>query len=137
MPGMTPHLANEINDHLLRGETYAGPSSYWLGLIKSFTNDTTWTEADYTGYARVEVAQGTSTWDAASNGSTAINLASDLVFPKNTGSNQNVTHLGIWDASTSGNLLWVDAITGQPVTIATSDKPFIGDGDVTIDSDAN
>jgi hypothetical protein len=61
------------------------------------------------GYARVSISG--STWNAASDGSKTNGTA--ITFPTATGSWGTITHMGIFDAATSGNLLWSTELTSS------------------------
>jgi len=79
------------------------------------------------GYARVAA-----TFSAASSGTASSNAA--VEFPAATGSWGTVSHFGIFDASTSGNLLIHGAFTASKV-IATGDILRIASGDLDISAD--
>lgn len=54
------------------------------------------------------------TWVAASGGNKA--MTGTLSWPSWAGSAETITHISVWDASTSGNFLWSGALaTGKAV----------------------
>lgn len=126
MSALSDYLENEILDHILGTGAYTMPSSVYVGLSTgSFVDDNSGTELSGSGYARKVASFG-----AASSG-TASNDAA-IEFPAATGSWGTITHFGIFDASTSGNLLIHGALTSSKV-IESGDilKVAVGDMDIT------
>ena len=102
------------------------PTTVYVGLSTgSFNDDNSGTELSGSNYARESISFG-----AASSG-TASNDAA-VEFNAATGSWGTVSHFGIFDALTSGNLLIHGALTASKV-IETGDilKIAIGDMDIT------
>ncbi len=123
----TNHLETEILDHVFGGNAYTAPSTLYLGLYTATPSDTGGgTELSGSGYARQAMAMSVS-------GNTASNTAAEE-FATATGSWGTVTHVGVFDASTSGNLLAYGALS-ESKTIATGDVFRIpaGDLDITLD----
>ena len=123
----TNHLETEILDHVFGGNAYTAPSTLYLGLYTATPSDTGGgTELSGSGYARQAMAMSVS-------GNTASNSAAEE-FATATGSWGTVTHVGVFDASTSGNLLAYGALSTSK-TIATGDVFRIpaGDLDITLD----
>ena len=123
----TNHLETEILDHVFGGNAYTAPGTLYLGLYTATPSDTGGgTELSGSGYARQAMAMSVS-------GNTASNSAAEE-FATATGSWGTVTHVGVFDASTSGNLLAYGALSTSK-TIATGDVFRIpaGDLDITLD----
>jgi len=128
MSAMSDYLENEILDHILATGSYTAPTAVYVGLsTASFADDNSGTELSGSGYARVAA-----TFGAAASG-TASNSAA-IEFPAATGSWGTVSHFGIFDASTSGNLLIHGAFTASKV-IASGDILKINTGDLDISAD--
>jgi hypothetical protein len=128
MSAMSDYLENEILDHILATGSYTAPSAVYVGLsTASFGDDNSGTELSGSGYARVAA-----TFGAAASG-TASNSAA-IEFPAATGSWGTVSHFGIFDASTAGNLLIHGAFTASKV-IASGDILKISTGDLDISAD--
>jgi hypothetical protein len=128
MSAMSDYLENEILDHILATGSYTAPTAVYVGLsTASFADDNSGTELSGSGYARVAA-----TFGAAASG-TASNSAA-IEFPAATGSWGTVSHFGIFDASTSGNLLIHGAFTASKV-IASGDILKISTGDLDISAD--
>ena len=126
MSALSDHLENEILDHILGTGAYTMPTTVYVGLSTgSFNDDNSGTELSGSNYARESISFG-----AASSG-TASNDAA-VEFNAATGSWGTVSHFGIFDALTSGNLLIHGALTASKV-IETGDilKIAIGDMDIT------
>jgi len=93
-------LENALINATLRATTYTSPATVYVSLYTTDPTDAdTGTEVSGGSYARTAV-----TFGAPSNG-VSTNSA-DVTFPTATGSWGTVTHIGIHDALTSGNLLF-------------------------------
>ena len=126
MSALSDYLENEILDHILGTGAYTMPTNVYVGLSTgSFADDNSGTELSGSGYTRKVASFG-----AASSG-TASNDAA-IEFPAATGSWGTVSHFGIFDASSSGNLLIHGALTSSKV-IESGDilKVAVGDMDIT------
>lgn len=126
MSAMSNYLENEILDHILGTGSYTMPSTVYVGLSTgSFGEDNSGTELSGNNYSRVSAS-----FSAASGGTTSNSGA--LEFAAATGSWGTVSHFGIFDASSSGNLLIHGALSASK-TIATGDilRFAAGDLDVT------
>jgi hypothetical protein len=93
-------LENALINAVLRNTTYTSPATVYVSLYTTDPTDAdTGTEVSGGSYARTAV-----TFGSPSNG-VSTNSA-DVTFPTCTSSWGTVTHIGIHDASTSGNLLF-------------------------------
>jgi len=125
MSAMSDYLENEILDHILGTGAYTMPTTVYVGLSTgSFNDDNSGTELSGSGYARQSIAFG------AASGGTASNSGA-VDFPAATGSWGTVSHFGIFDASTGGNLLIHGALTASKA-VATGDILRIATGDMDI-----
>ena len=108
MSAFSNHVEDEIIDLFLRSGSYTGSAPYVALFTADPTDDTTTAlanEADYTNYARQA-----GTFTASSNGVTQNTAQID--FPANGGGvAQTITHVGVFDAATNGNLLFHAALT--------------------------
>lgn len=126
MSALSDYAENKILDHILGTSAYTFPSQAYLGLSTgSFGEDNSGTELTGNNYSRVAI-----NFDAASGGTTDNTAA--VEFAAATGSWGSVSHFGIFDASSSGNLLVHGAFSAAK-TIGTGDilKIAAGDLDVT------
>jgi len=125
MSAMSDYLENEILDHILSVGSYTMPSAVYVGLSTgSFNDDNSGTELTGNNYSRVAA-----TFSAAASGTTSNSAA--IEFAAATGSWGSVSHFGIFDAASSGNLLIHGAFTVAK-TIASGDILKIPTGDLDI-----
>jgi len=125
MSAMSDYLENEILDHILATGAYTMPSAIYIGLSTgSFGDDASGTELNGNGYTRKVIA-----FDAAIAG-TADNSGA-VEFPAATASWGTVSHFGLFDASSGGNLLIHGAFTAAKL-IDTGDILKIAAGDLDI-----
>tara|TARA_R110000796_G_scaffold62386_3_gene143892 strand:+ start:244 stop:630 length:387 start_codon:yes stop_codon:yes gene_type:complete len=126
MSAMSDYLENEILDHILGTGAYTMPTTVYVGLSTgSFNDDNSGTELSGSGYARQSAS-----FSVASGGTTSNSGA--IEFPAATGSWGTVSHFGIFDASSSGNLLIHGAFSASKA-ITTGDilRISVGDLDIT------
>lgn len=95
----TTYLKNKILDHVYRNVSYTPPAAVYMGLFTAAPSDAGGgTEVSGGGYARQAI-----TFGAASSGVIANTAAID--FSASGANFGTITHIGIFDASTAGNLL--------------------------------
>jgi hypothetical protein len=100
MAEFSNYLENALINAVLRNTTYTSPATVYVSLYTTDPTDAdTGTEVSGGSYARTAVTMG-----APSNG-VSTNSA-DVTFPTATASWGTVSHIGIHDASTAGNLLF-------------------------------
>jgi hypothetical protein len=125
MAEMSNYLENALINVTLRATSYTAPTTVYVAL---YTNDPTdadtGTEVSGTSYARQSV-----TFGAPSNGATTNSAA--VEFPQAGGAWGTITHIGIRDASTAGNLLYHTALDASK-TIATGDVFRIASGSLSV-----
>jgi hypothetical protein len=105
------YAENKINELLVGKTAFATPTAH-VALYTAAPSDAGGgTEVSGGSYARK--ATTGSDWAASSGGSIAN--AAALTFPTASGSWGTVTHFGVLDASSSGNLLFWGALTASKV----------------------
>lgn len=121
MAAMSDYLENKLIDFLFRGQTLTAPATIYVGLLTAAPSDTGGgTEVSGGSYARASVtsslanwagtqASGSTTASTGTNGTTSNNNA--ITFPVPSANWGVITHIGIYDASTAGNLLFWAALT--------------------------
>lgn len=125
MAGISTYLANKLLDHSLRNVSFTPPTAVYVALYTSDpTAADTGTEVSGGGYARQQV-----TFNVASGGQITNN--SDIIFPTATASWGTITHIGIRDAATGGNLLYFSTLS-IPKTIDAGDQLKIPAGQLVI-----
>lgn len=111
---MSNYLENALINAVLRNTSYTTPSTVYVGLFTSDPTDAnTGTEVSGGSYQRKAV-----TFSSPSNGVTSNSSA--IEFDQATANWGTVTHMGILDASTAGNLLFHGQLTSSK-TIETGD----------------
>ena len=122
-------LETELLDHVFTNTAYTAPSTLYLSLHTANPDeDASGTEVSTSGtaYVRQEVtftvSGNTATTDAA------------VEFPTATDNFGTVSHVAVWDAESSGNMLAYAALTTSK-TIETGDVLRLpaGDLDITLD----
>jgi hypothetical protein len=125
MAEMSNYLENALINATLRNTSYTTPTTVYVALYTSDPTDAdTGTEVSGTSYARQSV-----TFGSPSNGVTTNSAA--VEFPQAGGSWGTVTHIGIRDASTSGNLLYHTALDASKA-ISTGDVFRIASGSLSV-----
>ena len=125
MAEMSNYLENALINATLRNTSYTSPTTTYLALYTTDPTDAnTGTEVSGGSYARTAVTMG-----APSNGVSTNSAA--VEFPQATGSWGTVSHIGIWDASSTGNLLFHTALDTSK-TIETGDIFKIASGSLSV-----
>jgi hypothetical protein len=127
MAEMSNYLENALINATLRATTFTSPATVYVGLYTADPTDAgTGTEVSGGSYARQSV-----TFGAPSNGVSTNSAA--VEFPQCTSTWGTVSHIGILDASTSGNLYYHTALDSSKI-IETGDvfKIAIGNLSVTL-----
>lgn len=121
MSAMSDYLENKLVDHLFRAQTFAAPATLHVGLLTAAPSDSGGgTEVSGNAYARVAVttaltafagtqSAGSTVASSGTGGQTSNNAV--ITFPTPTGNWGTVSHFGIYDAASSGNLLFWGALT--------------------------
>lgn len=118
------YLETKVLDHVFAGTAYTAPTTLYVALFTAAPSDSGGgTEVSGGAYARQTIAFTTS-------GDTTSNNAA-VEFPTATANYGTVTHVGIYDASTAGNLMAWAALTSSK-TIETGDVFRIPSGDLDI-----
>jgi threonine dehydrogenase-like Zn-dependent dehydrogenase len=119
------YLETEILDHVFAGAAYTAPTTKYLALFTALADGEAGsvTEVSGGGYVRQSVAFTTS-------GNTTSNNAA-VEFPTATANYGTVTHVGVYDASSSGNLMAYAALSSNK-TIETGDVFRVPSGDLDI-----
>jgi hypothetical protein len=115
MSAISNYLENALLNATLRNTSYTSPATVYAALFTSDPTDAgTGTECTGTGYARTAITF------AAPSGGVTTNSAAACEFPQATGDWGTITHFGIFDALTTGNLLYYGALT-TPRVISSGD----------------
>ena len=125
MAAFSNYLENALINGTLRNTSYTAPTTVYVGLFTSDPTDAgSGTEVSGSAYARQSA-----TFAAPSNG--ASSTSADIQFPQATGNWGTVGWFGIFDALTTGNLMYHGALTASK-TIETGDVFKIASGNLTV-----
>lgn len=123
------YMANRIIDIMVNGGAAPLLANTYVSLHTGDPGNTGANEATYTSYARVAVASGTAGFAVAATKTTDNENA--ITFPENTGTLQAVTHVGIWDAASTGNFIIGGALSGS-TDIGAGGIPEFAAGDLDL-----
>ena len=128
MAELSDYLENKLLDHVLRNISYTSPTTVFVGLFTADPTDAgTGTEVSGGSYARQIVSVTTAT-------DGIVTSSADVTFPQCTASWGTVSHIGLLDALSSGNLLMHTALTTSRY-IETGDVLKISTGSLTASLD--
>lgn len=141
---MSDYWENKGLDHLFRATAYTAPSALYVALATSTGSDSACgTEVSGGSYARVSVTSGTSAWAntqasgtgaSTGTGGTTSNSAA-ITFPAPTANWGTITEFCVFDASTSGNLLFRAALTASKTVNSGDAAPSFAIGALTFQLD--
>ena len=121
MSAMSDYLENKLVDQLFRGQAAPTTTTLYVGLLTAAPSDSGGgTEVSGGSYARVTVTSSLANWagtqaaastvaSSGTGGQTSNNAA--ITFPTPAATWGLVTHFGIYDAASAGNLLFWGALT--------------------------
>lgn len=116
MAALSDYSEKLILDFLMTTGTATRPTAWYIGLYTAAPSDSGGgTEVSGNGYSRQSV-----TFAAASSPGGTTSNTNTVSFTASGGSWGTVTHLGILDNSSGGNLLWHGGLTASKL---------VGDGD--------
>ena len=125
MAEFSNYLENALINATLRNTSYTSPSAVYVGLFTSDPTDAgSGTEVSGGSYARKQA-----TFGSPSNG--VSSTSADITFDQATANWGTVTHIGIYDASSSGNLLYHSPLTTSK-TIESGDIFKIASGSLVV-----
>ena len=128
MAELSNYLENKLLDHVLRSTNFTSPTTVYVGLYTSDPgDDDTGTECTGGAYAR-QVLSVTTAADGI------VTSSADVTFPQATNSWGTISHIGLLDAVTSGNLLMHTPLTTSR-TIEAGDVIKIATGSLTASLD--
>ena len=123
--GASTYTRNNVLNGALRGVTYPMPTGTYVSLHTADPGVTGANEVSlvaWPGYLRRHAENGAAIgtgWSESTAGETKN--AKQITFPSNDGAgNVTVTHFGVWDAISGGNLISSGALN-TPITLAVGD----------------
>lgn len=131
---MSDYLEVELRKHIFRTGSFTKPTVLAVALFTAAPSDSGGgTEVSGGSYARVQRDPLDANWTGASATNGLTDNAAALTFPVPSANWGVVTHFGIFDATTGGNLLFHGALTTSK-TINNGDPApafAVGELDVT------
>ena len=127
MAKFSDYLETALLNATLRGISYTAPSTVYVALYTTDPTDAdVGSEVVGGGYARQPI-----TFSAPVDGNANSNV--DVVFAVATATWGTITHIGLRDAATGGNLLYhIELSSANQKTINADDQLKIGAGDLTV-----
>lgn len=129
MSRMSDYLEVELRKHIFRTGSFTKPTALYVSLHTADPTDTgTGTEVSGGSYARVQRDPLDANWSGASSTDGVTKNVAAITFPAPTANWGSITHFGIWDASSAGNMICSGAL-GTPKTVNNGDPApsFAGD----------
>tara|TARA_R100001594_G_scaffold34170_6_gene63101 strand:+ start:8751 stop:9164 length:414 start_codon:yes stop_codon:yes gene_type:complete len=124
MAGFTNYLEDKVIGHLFGGTAYSAPSTWYVGLQTATPSDSAGgTEVSGGAYARQSVA-----WTIQTGGTAQASNTAALTFPAATTDWGTVTHAGVYDAATGGNLVAYETLT--KTDFSTANPKIVNTGDI-------
>lgn len=145
MGAKSDYLENKLIDFIFRGQSYTPPATLYVALLTAAPSDAGGgTEVSGGSYARVGVtasltnfagtqSAGSTTASSGTGGTTSNNGA--ITFPAPTANWGSVTHWGIYDAASGGNLLYYAPLTTAKTVNNGDPAPSFAAGALTVQED--
>lgn len=129
MAALSDYSEKLILDYLMTTGSATRPTNWYVALYTAAPNDAGGgTELSGSGYARESV-----TFAAATSGTGTTSNSGAVVFTADGGDWGSVTHMGIHDATSSGNLLWHGALAAAKTVLDGDSLEFaVGNIDLTV-----
>ena len=125
MSDLTDYGESAVANHFFRGVSTTATAAH-VGLLTAAPSESApGTEVSGGSYARVAAGFG------APSPAGVIGNASAVVFPTASGSWGTVTHVGLYDAASGGNLLAFKALAAS-VPVSTGQQPQFASGALTV-----
>ena len=138
MSSMADYLEAELLKHLFRTTSFSKPSALHISLftVAPAEDNTGGTEVSGGAYARVQLDPSDANWTLAGS---VISNTGDITYPAPTADwaagVTKIVAMGIHDAATAGNLLFVEILTTQKNVNNGDAAPKFPAGTLTITAD--
>lgn len=119
--GFAPHVKDKVLDKILRGESFSAPATIYVSLHSDDPGSDGSNEIDGGSYVRKEA-----TFTIASDG--YAYSEEDILW--NDMPEVEVTHVGIWDDSSTGDFWWGGSLLEQR-SVVEGDSFLIPAGDLS------
>lgn len=130
MAGFSTSMAQAVLNHFFRRISQPVPAGTYLALFVADPTDNNVTSNEVTGtwYARQDV----SSWAAPISGGATTSNSNQISFDPVTTNPVTVTHWGLYDAATSGNLMASNALSSSK-TLNIDDVFTVNPGELVLD----
>lgn len=133
MANMSDYLENQLASSFFASGSFSFPASLYIGLFTATPTDASGTEVSGGSYARANGAKGSWTVATAGDGSTQATNNNAITFPNAPTANWGtITHFGIYDALTSGNLLFWGELSASRTVNSGDGAPQFSAGALAI-----
>ena len=127
MAALSDYAEKLLLDWMMTTGSATRPTAWYVALFTASPSDSGGgTEVSTGGYARQSV-----TFDAASSPGGTTSNSGEVSFTASGADYGTVTHMGIFDAASSGNLLWHGALTASK-TVADGDTLTFAVGNIDL-----
>jgi len=133
MSALSDYLENKVLDQLFGGTQAPIPATLYFALFTTAPTDLAGSGLEVptaNGYTRAAITNNSSNWSAAASGSKTNSTQITFSPGATTGGWGTIAAVGIFDAQTSGNLLFWTTI--PPRAVVAGDVPRFAAGGVTI-----
>lgn len=129
MAALSDYSEKLILDYLMTTGSATRPTNWYVALYTAAPSDSGGgTELSGSGYSREAV-----TFAAATSGTGTTSNSGAVVFTADGGDWGSVTHMGIHDATSGGNLLWHGALAAAKTVLDGDSLEFaVGNIDLTV-----
>ena len=127
MAALSDYAEKLLLDWMMTTGSATRPTAWYVALYTAAPSDSGGgTEVSTGGYARQSVS-----FDAASSPGGTTSNSGEVSFTASGADYGTVTHMGIFDAASSGNLLWHGALTASK-TVADGDTLTFAVGNIDL-----
>ncbi len=131
MGSISNYLEDKLLDHIFNSTAYNPPSTVFVGLSTADPLDDAsgLAEPSGNGYGRKAI-----TFSAAS--ARSITQSATVTFPQATGSWGTITHFGLFDSTSAGNMIGHGQLNTQK-SVGNGNTPSIASGEVIVSFDSS
>lgn len=136
MGAFSDYLEGEIIKHAFRTGSWTKPTVLAVGLFTGAPGESGGgTEVSGGSYARASLNPADANWAAPSSGNGQTSNSSTITFPTPSGNWGTVTHWGLFDATSAGNLMFYGTLTNSKTINNGDPAPSFPGGTLVITLD--
>ena len=134
MSAASDYLEKAVLDHVLGGSDFTRPATVYFALFTAVADGDAGSVTDVSGnnYSRASVTNNNTNFPGTTLGTGRKASGTEIAFPTASGAWGTVTHWGIYDASSAGNLLFWGTLTSGSRSIVSGDTPRFTAGSFAI-----